>query len=97
MESLIDATEKKVFKQTVSSHSKGGRTVAPKTTTAALTKRLHQTRPDPLGRRIEPVIDPELIKKTEALVSRDAKRKIAAGAANGANQIAKEGILSVYL
>ncbi|VDD80575.1 unnamed protein product [Mesocestoides corti] len=79
MESLIEATEKKVAKQT-SSSAKGGRSVVSK---SAASKCFRQTAPDPLGRRIEPVIDPELTKKVEALVNKDAKKAAKQVAASG--------------
>ena len=86
MENLIEATEKKAFKQAAAGHPRGGRTAAAKSAAAALAKGLHQTRPDPLGRRVEPTVDPEMAKKAEAQVSREAKKKAAAAAANGANE-----------
>ncbi|CUT98959.1 DNA topoisomerase 2 alpha [Echinococcus multilocularis] len=77
LEDLINAAEKKVAKQ-ASSQLKGGRSAAAKGAAAALTKGMRQTRPDPLGRRVEPVVDPELARKAEAQVCREAKRKAAA-------------------
>ncbi|VDM34669.1 unnamed protein product [Hydatigera taeniaeformis] len=77
LEDLINAAEKKVAKQTTS-QLKGSRNAAAKSAAAALTKGMRQTRPDPLGRRVEPVVDPELTKKAEAQLCREAKRKVAA-------------------
>ncbi|VDK31554.1 unnamed protein product [Taenia asiatica] len=82
LEDLISAAEKKVAKQ-ATSQLKGGRSSASKGAAAALTKGMRQTRPDPLGRRVEPVVDPELTKKAEAQLCREAKKKAAAAASGG--------------
>uniref|UniRef100_A0A0X3PUD6 DNA topoisomerase 2 n=1 Tax=Schistocephalus solidus TaxID=70667 RepID=A0A0X3PUD6_SCHSO len=70
MQSLIEAAEKKMSKQTAS-----GRNVPSKAS-----KSVKQTLPDPLGKRIVPVVDPEHLKKVEA-VKRKATRVRDANAA----------------
>ncbi|KAM3184368.1 DNA topoisomerase 2-alpha [Hymenolepis weldensis] len=73
LENIIEATEKKALK--LAAGQSKGRAAATKSAAAVVTKGLRQTRPDPNGRRVEPVIDPEMAKRTEALVWKDAKRK----------------------
>lgn len=92
LEDLINAAEKKAAKQ-ATPQLKGGRSAAARGAAAALTKGMRQTRPDPLGRRVEPVVDPELAKKAEAHLCREAKKKaVAAGggrAADGKSNFAR--------
>lgn len=73
LETLIEETERKAVKQ-AASQSKG-RAAATKSAVAVLTKGMRQTQPDPMGRRVEPVVDPELAKRAEAVVARGAKKK----------------------
>ncbi|VDN43406.1 unnamed protein product [Dibothriocephalus latus] len=74
MQSLIEAAEKKMSKQTTS-----GRQVLSKAS-----KSVKQTLPDPLGKRILPVVDPEHLKKVEA-VKRKASRARDADSAGDPN------------
>ncbi|VDN98819.1 unnamed protein product [Rodentolepis nana] len=84
LENFIETSEKKALKLALSQSK--GRATATKGAASALTKGMRQTRPDPNGRRVEPVIDQEMAKRTEALVSKDAKRKAKTNAAaNGAD------------
>ncbi|KAM7536441.1 hypothetical protein Aperf_G00000085792 [Anoplocephala perfoliata] len=83
VENVIEETEKKAAKQ-AASQSKG-RAAATKSAAAMFTKGMRQTQPDPMGRRVEPVVDPEMAKKVEAVVARVAKKKAAAAAATAAS------------
>lgn len=69
----MEAAQKKAAVKQAASSGKGANGGRSAAANRVPTKGVRQTMPDPLGRRIEPVVDPELAKKATA-AAKDSRK-----------------------